>query len=662
MSIFKLKPQRTESGLKYNLQRADRGWTTLVGQDATTDKQVPKSIAKLVDVYAAAVRTRANTLAGLPFEILSAGGNVIDTSSDYQNSVGWWPDPANFLRLTEEALVNAGRAYWRIIPNVLGTRQAGLQWMSFVFTAEKWDDNSQLEYFVHGAKGKQHEEVPPDEVLWFWYPDPYIETGPGTPPGVSALAAAEVLRHSDRYIAAFFERGAIKPTLLIIPEDTIPEEAERVSNWWRSVGSGVKNAWRAFTLRAKGLDVKVIGEGLESLENRDLTEVHQRAVLAALGVPSSMVFSDDANFATAQQHKKNFIEDVILPEARFIAQVLNERLFSPAGYTFRFTPEQMQIFQTEESEKAQSWALYVDRGGDPAVIAEALGLEIPPEAWTGAAMLADEAPPIEPGVSVRSVKKNERADLPEDYERWEAFTLKRWRPGKEMRSFESEDIDEADYAYMAQALTDAKDAADVLDAFKAVKTAARYRRALMAPARGLWAGEMDFFDFFDEMSRVVELGFTAAWNDALKSQGLKPDEITPEEQIALRQAIVKETQFIDRLGLFIQQNSRENGGKLRTITARINQWVGRYNEVNARALTMAQNDPKLEWVYDPAKENCSSCSRLHGKVKRSSWWNRNGILPAVAGASYLECQGYQCGCKLRPTNKPLSRGRMPGLP
>ena len=60
--------------------------------------------------------------------------------------------------------------------------------------------------------------------------------------------------------------------------------------------------------------------------------------------------------------------------------------------------------------------------------------------------------------------------------------------------------------------------------------------------------------------------------------------------------------------------------------------------------------------------NCSSCLKLHGKVKRMSYWVEKGILPQVPGCDYLKCRGYQCGCVLTLTDEPQSKGPLPHLP
>ena len=51
--------------------------------------------------------------------------------------------------------------------------------------------------------------------------------------------------------------------------------------------------------------------------------------------------------------------------------------------------------------------------------------------------------------------------------------------------------------------------------------------------------------------------------------------------------------------------------------------------------------------------NCPDCSKYNGKVKRASYWQKIGAHPQSPD---LACKGFNCDCKLEPTNEPLSRG------
>lgn len=190
----------------------------------------------------------------------------------------------------------------------------------------------------------------------------------------------------------------------------------------------------------------------------------------------------------------------------------------------------------------------------------------------------------------------------------------------------------------------------------------RYRSNIRGPVRGLWAGLIDYDQFFDEMLRVVRNGMTRGWHDGAAECGIKPDEMTAEEKQQLEAAIAYENQWINGLAETIEQNSKANGGKLTPLFSRMEIWIGRYIGIHDKAMAMACADKKLEWVQGPTSDQCGSCSKLNGKVKRGSFWTEQGILPRVHGAWYLECNGFRCKCELVPTDKPLSRGPLPSLP
>jgi hypothetical protein len=195
-----------------------------------------------------------------------------------------------------------------------------------------------------------------------------------------------------------------------------------------------------------------------------------------------------------------------------------------------------------------------------------------------------------------------------------------------------------------------------------VKSTASYRRGIRAAVRGLWNGTFDREQFAEALFSAVDLGVTQAWNRGLRECGILPDEMSIGERLKLSELIGREAKWIDGYADAIEAGSKTNGGKLTPLFARAEIWIGRWEGVKSNARAMACADKKLMWILGAAEEHCSSCSRLAGKVKRASWWNNNGILPRVHDAPYLACSGFRCTCELVPTDAPLSRGRMPGLP
>ena len=188
--------------------------------------------------------------------------------------------------------------------------------------------------------------------------------------------------------------------------------------------------------------------------------------------------------------------------------------------------------------------------------------------------------------------------------------------------------------------------------------ASSYRSEIRNITRSLWNGAIDYNQAFDLMMFNIRAGLTSAWHNGMKEVGLLPADMTPQERLALEQIVQSEFSHIDGYLTWIEQNSKANGGKLGSLWPRANLWINRYLDVQNQAKVTAQNDPRLEWVWNPMKEHCIDCEHLNGKVKRASQWQQYGIRPQSPD---LACRGFNCGCALLPSDKPLSRGPLPRL-
>jgi hypothetical protein len=189
-----------------------------------------------------------------------------------------------------------------------------------------------------------------------------------------------------------------------------------------------------------------------------------------------------------------------------------------------------------------------------------------------------------------------------------------------------------------------------------------YSRGIRSAVRGLWTGVFDYDQFFDLMMTTIRRGLTAAWHDGASQAGVQPSELTPEERLAMERAIFEEIGHIGGLASEIEANSKANGGKLSPLMGRAEMWSNRYSDVVSKALMMARGDPKLQWVWTPEKEHCSTCTALNGKVKRQSYWNKVGVKPRDPPNPNLECKGWRCGCSFSVTTDRCSPGPLPGFP
>lgn len=191
--------------------------------------------------------------------------------------------------------------------------------------------------------------------------------------------------------------------------------------------------------------------------------------------------------------------------------------------------------------------------------------------------------------------------------------------------------------------------------------AATYRMGIRNAVRGLWTGAIDMGQFLDMMGLTIGQGLGAAFAEGASACGIKPDEYSDTEQQALREFISNEEFRVYEFGQIVEEGSKANGGKLSPLFQRAEMWILRYQDVVNQARTLACSDGKFRWELGGSKVHCSTCARLHGQVRRGSFW-RDHVLPQNPPNRLLECEGWNCKCQLVPTNAALSRGRLPRTP
>lgn len=170
-----------------------------------------------------------------------------------------------------------------------------------------------------------------------------------------------------------------------------------------------------------------------------------------------------------------------------------------------------------------------------------------------------------------------------------------------------------------------------------------YTAEMRAMTRGLWTGGLSWEQAWELGTFNIRAGLTNAWHRGMKSVGLQPSAMAPEERVKLEQMIFNE---INRLAPFLDkvaQNSKANGGKLGLWMDKAAVWANRFPDAENQARTMAQNDPVLEWqinVVRTVEENCNTCLSLNTKRKRASQWRRAGLHPQNPPNEKLECGGW----------------------
>lgn len=225
----------------------------------------------------------------------------------------------------------------------------------------EYDNDKGLVGFTRRIGG-QSLPINVDEMVYLWAKPHRKETGPGTSDAAVAVQAAGVLFYMDAYGNRYFAGGANNNTLILLPEATQDDERKRVQNWIDRTVGGVKNAFKILAVTAKEIKTVTLGTTPKELVIPEITASKREDIATALGVPQTMLFSSAANFATARQDDLHFYDKTVKPDAYLIEKTLNKGLFNPLGYTLAFHPEQMEIYQQLEAQKAQG-VVTLYRGG-----------------------------------------------------------------------------------------------------------------------------------------------------------------------------------------------------------------------------------------------------------------------------------------------------------
>jgi len=354
-------------------------WTTVGGGDNALDYADIKERYIRVPFLNRAVNLRANALASLPFAIVGKDGADIDTSDDYQNAVGFLPNPQRLLYLVESSLFLLGRSY--LFRSYNRVKTLDLRYVLATTITPKFDQKLGLVGFKRQLSNEII-ELTPEDLVYFWQLDPYVEIGPAnSSAAMAALSAANVLYNVDSFAASFFERGAIKVTLLTTKGPVPEQERNRLKSWWSRLFRGSDSAWNSEIVQADAIEPVVLGEGIGELSDSELVKEKREDIATAAGVPVTLLWSTEASGlgggGVVESDERKFYEQTVVPQADFIQGILNEQVFAPMGLRWAFRPETLDVFQEDEGKRAMSFAAYVGAGIRLSVAAQLVGIELP---------------------------------------------------------------------------------------------------------------------------------------------------------------------------------------------------------------------------------------------------------------------------------------------
>lgn len=338
----------------------------------------PADAYRMVPMLYRAVNLRADALSSVPFQ-LTRNGEPVE-----------WPWQMNLPQLikdTERSLLIFGAAYWlrvvkgRTLTGFISLNAANTTWFFDQSKADIYEPYRGMTW-SQTLNGRLYGPWTMDEIVYFREPSFVEDVGPGLAPAAVALQHAQLSHYLTAFATAFFQGGAQPVTVMNLPEYTDTAEVERFSaDINAKAGGGIMNAFKYLFLRSPDLKVTQLTPNIDTMQMPELSERTITAVAATLGVPRTMLEASAANYATADSDRQSFWRETIVPRLNMYEAVINSQLLNPLKYEFKFNPEMMDVFQTDEAARASSFLQYV-QGGIPArSAAMLLGIDNLEEYW-----------------------------------------------------------------------------------------------------------------------------------------------------------------------------------------------------------------------------------------------------------------------------------------
>ena len=312
-------------------------WTGVFTSDG--DVVDVETVYERVAVVRTAVTLRANALASLPWEITTRRGTLVAFDAERL---------AALIRGVEIDLCLFGAAYLLRDPaSPLGLRRLHPRTITPVT-----DPKRGLVGFVRRANNAEIRLEPEAELLHLWEPSVRSEVEPGVGLVTTALTQARALLAAERYQTAYFERGAVRPTVWMFAQRPTDAERSRFEQWLRQLVSGIRNAFRHLALSSE-IKTVTLGDTLADALQPELLQRASELMLTTFQVPMSLVFSNASNYATALRDYQTFILLTILTRAREITAMLQPH-FAAYNQTLICNEARIDAVQNAELEKAEA--------------------------------------------------------------------------------------------------------------------------------------------------------------------------------------------------------------------------------------------------------------------------------------------------------------------
>lgn len=353
-------------------------WESDLGWDISGEPIEGEELVARTAAVSRAFELNALAAASLPFALVDESGNDFDVSTDWQNKVGFMPNPRKLIRLWRKSISMTNTAY------AIMERKTGLRYIMPNTIKPDIDEDRGLIGFWRQISGRRIYFPIGRELIHIYRMDYDTEITPSDNTEFKSIASSVgLIYYTDIFTEAFFKRGGIKPHLLFIKGVMQKEERERVENIFTKIISGAYK-YLGKVWNAEAATALPIGEGVDNFKDNGFYRQAVENIAMATGIPLSLLLSNSANMATARMEYANWYDNSVVPMAQMMADELNDNLFGRFGLTMDIRENETDPDQEEEARRSTSFVNYAGvlvKNGHPqalSIAAQLVGLDMPP--------------------------------------------------------------------------------------------------------------------------------------------------------------------------------------------------------------------------------------------------------------------------------------------
>jgi len=224
--------------------------------------------------------------------------------------------------LTQKWLDLVGEAFW------IKERNAAKMPINFLPVPPHWitnTPNAQKEYFEIQTPSGHMDEIQPDDMIWFYHPNPEDPYARGSGMGITLGDELETDEYAAKFMKTFFYNSA-RPDVLISSSELKKEDTTRLEKRWVDKLRGWRKSFLPFFLN-RNIEVHQLGTDYSHLEMLDLRKNQRDAVIQVYGVPpETLGIVEASNRATSEVAEYLYARWVLLPRLEFMRQTLQHRL------------------------------------------------------------------------------------------------------------------------------------------------------------------------------------------------------------------------------------------------------------------------------------------------------------------------------------------------